>query len=681
VRNNTITGISQEGDLGVRSVDLGVDASALVHLMSILTDLYSDPTATVIREYASNARDSHIAAGNDDPIIVTLPSTFDPTYVVRDHGVGLSEDDLEYVCALYGASTKRDNDEETGMLGLGFKSALAYTGQFTVVGVKNGVKSTAVLSRKENGSGKLDFLPPTLTDEPNGVEVRIPVDNHLGDFNHKARTFFQYWKPGTVLVDGEELSLHTQEDGLWLSDDVLIVESQDYRHTEDIVVMGGVSYPVRSHHALTPQLRRGYAVVWVPMGSVSFPPAREELTYSPQTEATLDKARQFIADRLDYKVRSDIETAASHYDALQAFSRWAEVIANLARDKFVYRGEQLPWNIRFGEGDENKAFHFANSYRGNDGSATTREYIKATELERYIYVVNHTNRSLPATNRAKLKLYCEEHGINYYQNFIFCKEYTGGAWGGPDIAIIDFADVRQVQLPREERAGSRKAIRGSYYVKTGTFGVNEEWVEQLELDAEKPIIYFHPNEVTVRERRYSTRKVHTKLTAIEKLYPEATLVRIVPSRTDKLLRDYPDAMTLTQAARAYYATWVAGLTAADYRVLSGAKAHVSFGFRKLIEAVGEGATIEDPELRAALNRKVEPCSDPNPQKVLSWLRELNSYVPEPEPAETEAPVDLTDTFEDRYPLVEAAGYRLDATHLIEYVNAMYVYRNTNTEEN
>ena len=40
---------------------MSIDQSALSHIMNVLTDLYADPELAVIREYSSNALDSHIA--------------------------------------------------------------------------------------------------------------------------------------------------------------------------------------------------------------------------------------------------------------------------------------------------------------------------------------------------------------------------------------------------------------------------------------------------------------------------------------------------------------------------------------------------------------------------------------------------------------------------------------------
>ncbi len=113
--------------------DMTVDQDAMAHIMSVLTKLYSDEYLAVIREYSTNARDAHIAADKaDQPILVTLPTALNPTLVITDNGVGLSRDELVNVYSKYGASTKRQTNQQVGSFGLGCKSAFTVAGQFTV---------------------------------------------------------------------------------------------------------------------------------------------------------------------------------------------------------------------------------------------------------------------------------------------------------------------------------------------------------------------------------------------------------------------------------------------------------------------------------------------------------------------------------------------------------------------
>ena len=107
-------GVQEQGNFGISKQDEG-------HLMTILRDtLYSDKVLAVLREYSSNAWDAHREAGKPTlPIKITMPTDMEPTLSIRDWGLGLSPVDVFEVFTQYGASTKRDNDNAVGMLGIG----------------------------------------------------------------------------------------------------------------------------------------------------------------------------------------------------------------------------------------------------------------------------------------------------------------------------------------------------------------------------------------------------------------------------------------------------------------------------------------------------------------------------------------------------------------------------------
>src|SRR5688572_12157070 len=66
---------------------------------SLLKSIYSEQEKTVVRELMANGFDSHQRAGCPDrEIEVHLPTSLDPTFIVRDFGVGMSHD---FVMGLY----------------------------------------------------------------------------------------------------------------------------------------------------------------------------------------------------------------------------------------------------------------------------------------------------------------------------------------------------------------------------------------------------------------------------------------------------------------------------------------------------------------------------------------------------------------------------------------------------
>ena len=284
--NNTVVA-EVESTFNGEAVAMGFDEEAMTHLMGILSEIYTNPVEAVAREYMTNAIDSHIEAGTKRPVEITTPNYFNPNLIIRDYGIGMDIEDIRRTYSKYGASTKRGSDAVNGMLGIGSKSAFAYSNNFTVVGIKNGIKTSIVVSRDEEGGGDMTIIDKTETDEPSGTTVSFTVYN-IDFFNEQIREFAGNMAKGLLLVDGEDLSKwdsYTKVVGTVRNAQGEVVLNGIY-HTdairyyddeEDTIYMGGVSYP-----ALTPlsEVRpkdRYNIMADVPLGKIKFTPSRESL--------------------------------------------------------------------------------------------------------------------------------------------------------------------------------------------------------------------------------------------------------------------------------------------------------------------------------------------------------------------------------------------------------------------
>ena len=98
--------------------------------------IYSNKVLAVVREYTTNALDEHLKHGIEKPVTVRIQ---DNTFSVRDYAKGLSENDVRNVFGMYFKSTKRDNNLQSGMFGLGSKAAHCYTDTFYVRSFHDGV--------------------------------------------------------------------------------------------------------------------------------------------------------------------------------------------------------------------------------------------------------------------------------------------------------------------------------------------------------------------------------------------------------------------------------------------------------------------------------------------------------------------------------------------------------------
>lgn len=229
-------------------------------MFKILSDsLYSDKVMAVVRELSTNAYDAHIAAGNKNPFRVSLPTQATPTFMVRDYGTGLSQEDMEELYTTYGASNKNDSNDFVGCLGLGSKSPFAYTKSFSTISYYNGKKLSYIAAMDESGVPSLNLVSVTNTSEPNGLEISFAVKQHdFHEFTSKSKRVFHYFKLKPIIEGGVCASIN---DGSYSHHNV-VIEGKGWKigrvspeHTKYpsqhnspgsgvIAIMGNIAYPV-----------------------------------------------------------------------------------------------------------------------------------------------------------------------------------------------------------------------------------------------------------------------------------------------------------------------------------------------------------------------------------------------------------------------------------------------------
>ena len=299
------TDITKQGSLGGRKIAMTLDTDSLPHLMSVLSNLYSDPAGAVVREYTTNAMDSHKAAGQTRPVELTRPNRLSPFFVVQDFGVGMSEADIENIYSQFGNSTKRQSNTESGMLGLGSKSALTFTQQFNLIAVKDGRKVIASIGRSEDGTGGIEIVATSDTTEGNGVTIKIPVQSNHDYFNEKIDQFSKYVRDGSLMINGKLV----ESDLDFITPEIAVRPDRGY-NVRDRVVMGDVSYPTNE------QAMYGQQVIYfVPMGSVDFTPSREELHFTARTDETLERVSDEFTKAFSAHLRDKLNAAETYRDA------------------------------------------------------------------------------------------------------------------------------------------------------------------------------------------------------------------------------------------------------------------------------------------------------------------------------------------------------------------------------
>jgi Molecular chaperone, HSP90 family len=297
------SGVTAQGTFGISETDTS-------HILEILrSTLYSDKITAVLREYGSNAWDAHRSIGKGDkPIKVTLPTLADPTLSIQDFGPGLSLDDVFNVYSQYGASTKRNSDGEVGFMGIGSKSAFAYSDSFTVISCHGGVRRTFVAVLDPSERGVINLLGEEPCGDETGVTIQMAVrQQDIGEFETKARKVFQYFEPrpviNTALPDVPARLVHGA-----------LVDADYYSSGEWTAVMGCIPYQINldelfvndADEAGSPEecVKKLSGVLFFNIGDVQVSASREALKYSLATKkALVDKLNAFIAEYVEVALR------------------------------------------------------------------------------------------------------------------------------------------------------------------------------------------------------------------------------------------------------------------------------------------------------------------------------------------------------------------------------------------
>ena len=190
-----------------------IDETKLSSILDLLIRNYNSPELATLREWVSNASDSHGEAGVKKKIRVTLPSKFSSTLSVEDFGVGMSYEDIRQFYVKVLNSTKDKSNDGIGGFGIGGKSALALSDQYTMATVKDGLKNVLIFERSDTGGLKVKpVVKNKPTDEPSGVKVTVAVSN----WNFKPseiNAVLEGWRSDELeLVNGDFTSFYDDAD-------------------------------------------------------------------------------------------------------------------------------------------------------------------------------------------------------------------------------------------------------------------------------------------------------------------------------------------------------------------------------------------------------------------------------------------------------------------------------------
>lgn len=369
--------VERDGTQGGGKFTIKASAKAF----QILTgSLYSDKILAIVRELSCNAYDAHVACGKQaTPIEIQLPSTLNPTFYVKDFGVGLDDhqvrgrwikddeghDVFEHgIYTTFFDSSKTTSNDFIGALGLGSKSPFSYTKSFIVSSRFNGIVRSYTMFLNENGEPEVQLMAEQPTSEPNGVTVEIAVKrDDIYKFHDAASKALMYFNPAAVVKGSTTFKpykiSHTFAGSTWK-----LRESESasgFRGPR--VVQGFVSYPIDvgqlgdSNFALK-LVGEVNVDIYVPIGSVDIAPSREHLSYDNTTIENLRTALTTVAMEIRDVFQKQIDAkcttmwqAIQHHLAMQTGAH-VGVYNTIHRSKpFVFNGQPIDHEARIAVDD------------------------------------------------------------------------------------------------------------------------------------------------------------------------------------------------------------------------------------------------------------------------------------------------------------------------------------------
>lgn len=280
---------------------------------SLFGDLYAKPFESMIREIVANAQDANKRAGYDGPveIYVHREGLYSSYIEIKDHGIGMSLDDMKSVYTTFFKSTKDTSNTDIGGFGIGSKSPLAYADLFTAISVKGGLKNVIVTSKNDNVPTYQILAQDIPTSESDGTIIKIPVQNQ--DLDKIPFAYSQQligFVPLPTLTANFELKFRYPKI-IQLADNIRVVaeecgDDRYFSYRRSLVSVGGPVYEINRMKRFLDKT----IIVDVPIDKAEVSLSRENLSNEPDVlgyaSTIIDKAMPKIIETIKAMSKQEI---------------------------------------------------------------------------------------------------------------------------------------------------------------------------------------------------------------------------------------------------------------------------------------------------------------------------------------------------------------------------------------
>ena len=318
------------GDVQTNAVSIDINNIGFITQL-LSTNLYSKPIDSFLREIVSNAWDSHVEVGNNEPILLEIGTdTEDRDYCrIQDFGIGLSPERFNEIYKNIGSSTKRADNSQLGGFGIGRFSALAYSGTVYLTSNYRGVKYK-YLMYKDGNIIKIDELFNAPTTDRDGLEVMVYIKpGDINDFKYGIKNQLVFFENLYISFDR-----HWQKSNIEFAENFNNLKIKKYKNfsvnsfnanNDTTLCLGKIQYPLNKYSLLNTKFKfdKYYPIsVNFEIGDLEVTPNREQILYSKTNVDKICKKLDAVQDELDEIINSQIKTDFTDY------SEYIDVLKN-----------------------------------------------------------------------------------------------------------------------------------------------------------------------------------------------------------------------------------------------------------------------------------------------------------------------------------------------------------------
>lgn len=440
------------GDMTMTKMELD-PGSMDMFTMFLRNQVYTDKVLACVREYASNAIDEHVKFNVDRPVEISLKEEDGVTiWRCRDYANGLDDEGVRKTFGMYGKSTKREDNRQHGVYGIGSKSFFSFTDTFYVTSYHQGVKRSyvCILGAGDKGVpiGEIYGISEEPTTET-GLEIKADVSADVYNFDRVTTNFVKRFS-------GPSIRYEDQSHQVWCPEAPIrteVIEGYSFSlypiplfndSTYIAMRMGGVVYESRAIGL--PRNPLGKVVVDVPIGKLTVPMSREGIEKTPSN----DRVYKEIQKALGVLEKMDMVAVCGNVP------KFGEtVIATGLSYSSHYRGEWFEYNTRqlFPDTMQLKNMISCNGYPTNAEKQPNGKWM--------VYVIPRVKNNKNWLLRLTKCLEGLPGGLQpfYYVNNNVSFELLRNGTGTLDVADCMFVDIKGLGLPKLPRSGPQVAYQ------------------------------------------------------------------------------------------------------------------------------------------------------------------------------------------------------------------------------